>query len=237
MKNLSPHSITLPFAHPELIGQPLLLSGAFNMTKGYVYFFRHIGTTPVKIGMTTSETVQSRFDSFKIYAPYGAEILGYIETDNQLKLEQQIHNTFKEKRLFGEFFEISIDVVNSIIIRYGNKKIIRLKNDFEIWLTKVDIDNINFSAFENIFCRKPTQNENRISEEDEIKLNEAINKILLYFVDVSFITIKELTLYLSDVNFIIVREYLRMNFKMVDRAISFKSISGSWNTGKPFKIQ
>lgn len=31
MKNLSPHSVTLPFAHPELIGQPLLSFGAFNM--------------------------------------------------------------------------------------------------------------------------------------------------------------------------------------------------------------
>jgi len=33
MKNLSPHLITLPFAHPELIGQPLLSFGAFNMVE------------------------------------------------------------------------------------------------------------------------------------------------------------------------------------------------------------
>ena len=43
-----------------------------NMTenKGCVYFFRHIGLSPIKIGYSTHESPLDRFNQFKTYAEF-----------------------------------------------------------------------------------------------------------------------------------------------------------------------
>ena len=59
--------------------------------KGCVYFFRHIGLTPVKIGFSTHESPIGRFEQFKTYAPYGSEIIGFIVF---ITLHELIHAAF-----------------------------------------------------------------------------------------------------------------------------------------------
>ena len=100
---------------------------------GYVYFFRHKNTKPVKIGMTESETVANRFTSFKTSSPYGAEVIGVIHCDKPCELEKKAHERFKAFRVNGEFFEITDEMVNSFIKSHSSKA-----NKFEYIKTKVE---------------------------------------------------------------------------------------------------
>ena len=104
--------------------------------RGCVYFFRHIGLSPVKIGYSTNENPISRFDSFKTYAPYGAEILGFIMIENAKDLELILHERFSASRLKGEWFEISKEDVEKVVLFYSNIEDIKEKNEFEIQWAK-----------------------------------------------------------------------------------------------------
>lgn len=106
--------------------------------KGCVYFFRHIGLTPVKIGYSTHESPIGRFEQFKTYAPYGSEIIGFIRTYEAKELETILHERFSAFRLGGEWFEISKEQCESVISFYSNIEDIKEKNEFEIeWAKKV----------------------------------------------------------------------------------------------------
>lgn len=100
------------------------------MSKGCVYFFRHIGLSPVKIGFTSSESPINRFDSFRTYAPYGSEILGFIQTENPSELEFRLHNKFSAKRLLGEWFDITQEEVQEVIKFYTPIEQINEMNEF-----------------------------------------------------------------------------------------------------------
>lgn len=85
------------------------------MEKEVVYFMKHMGLAPIKIGKSTVENIQKRYDSFRVYAPYGSELLGVIKTDDATQLEQQLHKQFSFYRLSGEWFNISIDMINEVL--------------------------------------------------------------------------------------------------------------------------
>ena len=106
--------------------------------KGCVYFFRHIGLSPVKIGFSSNNSPITRFIQFKTYAPYGSEILGFIQTDDAKNLESKLHLKFSQKRLSGEWFEITEEEVNTVVDFYSNIEDIKLRNDFQIaWANMV----------------------------------------------------------------------------------------------------
>jgi len=100
--------------------------------KGCVYFFRHIGLTPVKIGFSDNESPIGRFNQFKTYAPYGSEILGFIICCNANKLESELHRKFSSKRLSGEWFDITDNQVESEIQYRSNIEDINNRNEFQI---------------------------------------------------------------------------------------------------------
>jgi hypothetical protein len=97
------------------------LAGFFAMDKlpinGCVYFFKHKGISPIKIGFSGNESCLARFESFKTYAPYGAEIVGVIECFDPAALEKRLHYELRSVRLKGEFFDISVDDAQRIIDR------------------------------------------------------------------------------------------------------------------------
>lgn len=106
--------------------------------KGCVYFFRHIGLSPIKIGYSTNESPLDRFMQFKTYAPYGSEILGFIQTIDAKSLESKLHLKYSQKRLSGEWFEITEEEVENVINFYSNIEDIKLRNDFQIaWANMV----------------------------------------------------------------------------------------------------
>lgn len=80
--------------------------------KGSVYFIKHKGLLPVKIGYSSNENPQERFNSFNIASPYGIQVLGVIITNKPQKLEAQLHKKYADKRLNGEWFNITLQDVD-----------------------------------------------------------------------------------------------------------------------------
>ena len=133
---------------------------------GCVYFFKHIGLTPVKIGYSSNNNPIKRFEQFKVYAPFGAEILGFIQTKDAKILESTLHQKYVSKRLDGEWFEISELEVHQIIDFYTNKEQIEDRNNFQIEYAK--------------FLENNRKIEEKISVKDQIKKivseNSNVNK-------------------------------------------------------------
>ena len=114
-----------------------------EVCKGCVYFFRHIGLSPVKIGYSAHESPMSRFEQFKTYAPYGSEIIGFIQTDKAHELEKILHVKFASKRLSGEWFELTSKECEQTIKLYSSFEDIKEKNDFQIaWAKHLNEKNI-----------------------------------------------------------------------------------------------
>lgn len=102
--------------------------------KGCVYFFRHIGLTPIKIGFSTNPSPLSRFNQFKTYAPFGSELVGFIPTSDARGLELKLHSKYADKRISGEWFEITDEDVNFEINYHSSLEDINERNGFQkIW--------------------------------------------------------------------------------------------------------
>lgn len=102
------------------------------MKTGYVYFFKHIGLEPIKIGYTESITPLSRFESLKTHAPYGAEIVGFFSCNNPAKKEAELHVKYASKRLSGEWFEISRETAENEIKFNTDINEAKKKSDFHL---------------------------------------------------------------------------------------------------------
>ena len=115
-----------------------------NTEKGCVYFFRHIGLTPIKIGYSENESPIKRFEQFKTYAPFGAELIGFIRTENAKKLETELHQKYSRDRIKGEWFEISKEDAEKCISFYSNLEDIEEMNNFQVsWAKKIHKNNNN----------------------------------------------------------------------------------------------
>jgi len=120
--------------------------------RGCVYFFRHIGLSPVKIGFSSNESPLKRFEQFKTYAPYGAEILGFIMTKESKELETTLHLKFSSNRLKGEWFEISKEDIDKVVSFYSNIEDVKEKNEFEIeWTKKIANRNLIFAEDQTLY--------------------------------------------------------------------------------------
>jgi len=109
--------------------------------KGCVYFFKHIGLDPIKIGYSSNSSPVNRFQQFKTYAPFGAELIGFIKSGDAKKLETHLHKIHESKRLEGEWFNISKNEANSLILLHSNIEDVRDKNDFQIaWAKESFLD-------------------------------------------------------------------------------------------------
>jgi hypothetical protein len=116
--------------------------------KGCVYFFKHSTLDPIKIGYSNDNSPLKRFDTFKTYAPFGGEIIGFIITADALSVERKLHIKYASKRLEGEWFEITKEDVENEINFYSAKEDIRLKNEFQIeWARKIENEKIDYSDF------------------------------------------------------------------------------------------
>lgn len=103
-----------------------------QIKKGCVYFFKHVGLSPVKIGYSNNESPFNRFNQFKTYAPFGSEILGFIIISDAIELEQQLHKKYASKRLEGEWFDLTEEEVKKEIDFYTNVSDIKDRNEFQI---------------------------------------------------------------------------------------------------------
>lgn len=123
-----------------------------NLQKGCVYFFRHIGLTPIKIGYSENESPIKRFEQFKTYAPFGAELVGFIRTINPKQLENELHQKYARDRVKGEWFEIKKEEAEKCILFYSNIEDLEELNNFQIsWAKKINSKNDNMDIFYNSF--------------------------------------------------------------------------------------
>lgn len=147
---------------------------------GYVYFFKHSKLKPIKIGYTLDESINNRFNDFKVFSPYNAEIVGFIESDNAQKLEHDLHRKYKEKRLNGEWFDITIEDVKREMNLYNSEfELKRLSNFYIEYLNKFSkIKDDLASLIENNFEEIDINNANGLINTFEITnfLNEKYNK-------------------------------------------------------------
>lgn len=129
-----------------------------EVTKGCVYFFKHVGLSPIKIGYTTHLSPIGRFEQFKTYAPYGAELIGFIRTFEAKILETKLHERFANRRLNGEWFDISIDEANNTIKFYSGIEDVQEMNNFQVaWARSLEpkliLDKI-YSDIADVFNNK-----------------------------------------------------------------------------------
>jgi hypothetical protein len=142
--------------------------------KGCVYFFRHIGLTPVKIGYSLNESPLNRFNQFKTYAPFGSEILGFIITTDAKKVETELHSKLSPFRLKGEWFDINEEEVNKHIDFYTNIEDVKNRNDFQIaWAKELYDKNKNI---ENEVDKYLTGNQEKKFFQIQYKKNKKINR-------------------------------------------------------------
>ena len=111
------------------------------LSKGCVYFFRHIGFDVIKIGYSLNSSPIGRFKEFKVYAPYGAELVGFIRSYNPLELEQSLHDKYKHKRLQGEWFDMTRETALNEIKYNSDLEDIKKMNEFQVeWAEKIEFD-------------------------------------------------------------------------------------------------
>lgn len=82
---------------------------------GCVYFIKHNGVDPIKIGFTKDDTPFERLKAFNTYSPFGCKLIGYFNCDNFKEVEAEIHSKNKHLRRNGEFFDISVDTAINMI--------------------------------------------------------------------------------------------------------------------------
>lgn len=140
--------------------------------KGCVYFFRHIGLNPIKIGFSTNESPIDRFNQFQTYAPYGSEIIGFIQTPEAKEIETKLHIKYASKRLSGEWFDITENDALSEIDFYSKVEDIRERNEFQQTWAKYLNDKKQFALEQILTVGKKTKKERFLMlYEENKKLN------------------------------------------------------------------
>ena len=91
---------------------------------GCIYFVKHKGLDPIKIGMSNYNNPFHRIGDMETASPFGIELLGFVKTDNPLKLEKKYHSKFSSSRIKGEWFSIPIEQVYSILEYHNGKNVI-----------------------------------------------------------------------------------------------------------------
>ena len=75
---------------------------------GYVYLIGVVGNNAnYKIGSTKAKDINKRLKQLQTGSSSELYIKDSFETEHPFKLEKMLHNHFREKRLIGEWFELS----------------------------------------------------------------------------------------------------------------------------------
>ena len=157
--------------------------------KGCVYFFKHIGLNPVKIGYSSNSTPLKRFEQFKTYAPFGAELLGFIRSIEAKELETNLHKKYSNKRLNGEWFDISLDEVEKEIEFNQDIQDSLLKSNFQLeWARTFSKNEILSDLNKYVLSLSNLSNKEKIEKVYE-KFPKSTAKEVAYSIGVSVRTI------------------------------------------------
>lgn len=76
--------------------------------QGYVYFVQADGQH-YKIGGTSN--LKSRIENLQVASPNDLNLIAWIETDDWQKKEKQAHEYFNDKKIHGEWFDITLSEI------------------------------------------------------------------------------------------------------------------------------
>lgn len=80
--------------------------------KGVVYLLKIKGKEQYKIGVSTK--FKKRYDKLSTLMPFKLETVNLIKSDDIYSLEEGLHNKFEDKRINGEWFELSSEDIKYI---------------------------------------------------------------------------------------------------------------------------
>lgn len=98
-----------------------------------VYFIGHFenGKTSIKVGV--AKDIQRRRRSLQTGNPRILEIMGWIQSDDDYRLETSLHKLFGAKRGLGEWFYIEPSDILSVLVKAGQNGFVAKNADaFEI---------------------------------------------------------------------------------------------------------
>lgn len=148
-----------------------------EMFDGLVYFLRQKGMPYIKIGVTID--LPRRIEEMYSCFPLGVDVIGTIRSNDYLRIELDLHKKYKNKRLNGEWFDISEDEVMEDVFRHD----------------KTDISHKKI-CFDNFVSNKKTRKfikEIRVSREDlAVYSKSSISDIVSHM---QYVGIRPTTLY------------------------------------------
>lgn len=181
--------------------------------KGCVYFFKHSGLNPIKIGYSKSESPLLRFNQFKSYAPYGAEIVGFIKTYEPARLEKMLHQKYMHKKMEGEWFNISVEDVENEILIHQLKDDEESKSNFYLAWAK-HLDNGEAKRKQSIEYKLISENfvvPDNNSEQTFLCIDEIID-ILEARSNIN-LSVQKISVALKDMGFVKSRKIIEDNYK------------------------
>jgi len=95
-----------------------------KLKQGCVYFVKHKGLTPIKIGYSSNPNPSQRIESYKTCSPYGVDLLGFISVVDAKTLETNLHKKYKKNRINREWFNITVDNVREELLIHGEDELI-----------------------------------------------------------------------------------------------------------------
>jgi hypothetical protein len=88
---------------------------------GYLYLIRVINTNKYKIGVTTN--IKRRFYDISSVMPFELEVLAVNQIKKPFDFEQKLLDTFSNKKIKNEWFELTVDDAKYIMITLHNQQV------------------------------------------------------------------------------------------------------------------
>lgn len=125
----------------------------FNEDKkiGYVYFLRSEKSSYIKIGK--SKDIDKRVKMLE-YNVGKINILGFIYNEDYDLIEKQLHAHFKDKRMHGEWFDLSVDDIKIVIEKNRGQLLNTDVSKVIITEGVFEIKSINTNLQEEIFIQE-----------------------------------------------------------------------------------
>ena len=116
--------------------------------KGFVYFIKNgLGSKHVKVGMAIN--LDNRLTSYQTAFSNDIYLVGYIECENYISLEKEIHSYLSDKRVKGEWFSLDANDFFDISTQYDFKQVNNFYNgDYKTIETSIKESKENVDVFE-----------------------------------------------------------------------------------------
>tara|TARA_Y100001937_G_scaffold87059_1_gene117754 strand:- start:17454 stop:18026 length:573 start_codon:yes stop_codon:yes gene_type:complete len=92
---------------------------------GCIYFVKHKGLDPIKIGMSNYNNPFHRIGDMETASPFGIELLGFIKTNDPHRLEKKYHDKFRSLHIKGEWFSVPVEKIHSILDYHNDNKLVQ----------------------------------------------------------------------------------------------------------------